>query len=282
MQRKASSTTCPGNQYLPMEQGFGTRYLLKLCSLFFLPLFLLLSLQLALSTLAAAQSTGVLYEPEPPADASYIRVIYLGQQDQVDVLIDGKLRQASLQESQFSHYMVLPAGPHELVLQSRSGGKKAPALKLDVRAKRIQTLAFMNLQAQARSLSPIIFEDKSNTNRLKSTLTAYHLAPESGTVNIKTADGKTSVFHDLAPSTSHSLAVNPVSVELLVCPSNVQPAASLDCAPSGKGQARTSLAMERGDNYSLLLATEANPALRAGSGLRARVSKNTLEPGFSK
>ncbi|MBC3920995.1 alginate O-acetyltransferase AlgF [Undibacterium sp. CY18W] len=225
---------------------------------------------------ATAQSTGALYEPEPPADASYIRVIYLGQQDQVDVLIDGKIRQTSLQESQFSHYMVLPAGPHELILQSRTGSKKAQTLKLDVRAKRIQTLAFMHLQAQTTTLTPVIFEDRSNSNRLKSTLTAYHLAPESGTVNIKTADGKTSVFRDLAPSTSYSLAVNPVSVELLVCPLNERPATSVDCAPSGKGQARTPLAMERGDNYSLLLSTEAH------SDLRARVSKNTLEPGFSR
>lgn len=232
-----------------------------------------ISLSLAMHGSSLAQSTGVLYEPEPPANAAYVRIVHLSPHEQVDVLVDGKIRQSGLQQGQFGDYMVLHSGQHELQLRSRLSSKKITATRLDIRASQVLTLGFGNLQT---SLTPQIFEDKTGQNRMKANLTVYHLADKLGQVNISTADGKTSVFRALAAAGSQTLAVNPIKVELLVCPSASQPAGTGDCSSPDTQQAKAALVLERGDNYSLLLSTDAN------SVLQARVSKNTLETRAGK
>ncbi|MFZ6747121.1 DUF4397 domain-containing protein [Undibacterium sp. JH2W] len=217
---------------------------------------------------ASAQSTGVLYEPEPPADAAYIRIIHLKQQEQVDLLVDGKIRLSGLKEGQFSDYMILRSGPHELQLQSHATAKKMSTTRIDVRPAQVLTLAFGNLQTQQ---VPQTFEDKISLNRMKANITVYHLAGTLGALDINTADGKTSVFHAIPPLSSHTLAVNPIKVELLACPSARQTNGSSDCSNPALQQARAALVLERGDNYSLLLSLDAH------SALQARVSKNNVE-----
>lgn len=45
------------------------------------------------SLAAGAQSTGLLFDPEPPADSAYVRVIHAGREGAVDVLsADGNTR----------------------------------------------------------------------------------------------------------------------------------------------------------------------------------------------
>lgn len=230
-------------------------------------------LSLAMHGSSSAQSTGVLYEPEPPADAAYVRIIHLNPNEKIDVLVDGKIRQSGLKQGQFGDYLILRSGPHEVQLQTHQTSKKITTTRLEVRAAQVLTLAFVDMQKQA---TPNIFDDKTDLNRMKARLTVYHLADKLGPVNISTADGKTNVFRALAPSSSHTLAVNPIKVELLACPSASQPAGTGDCSSPALQQARAALVLERGDNYSLLLTVDAN------SGLQARVTKNTLESRTAK
>ncbi|MFZ6876176.1 DUF4397 domain-containing protein [Undibacterium sp. Di27W] len=213
-----------------------------------------------------AQLTGVLYDPEPPADAAYVRIIHLTPNEQLDVLVDGKPRQAGIREGKFGDYMVLRAGPHELQLLSQPKAKIIATTRIDVRPAQVLTLAYTIPQS-----APQIFEDKTGLNRMKANITVYHLADKSGEFNISTADGKTSVFRALAPLSSHALAVNPIKVELLACPFANQPAGKGDCSSPAAQQARVALVLERGDNYSLLLTLDAH------SVLQVRVSKNAVE-----
>lgn len=230
-------------------------------------------LSLAMPGTSAAQSTGVLYEPEPPADAAYVRIVHLNPNEKIDVLVDGKMRQSGLKQGQFGDYLILRSGPHEIQLQAHQASKKITASRLEVGAAQVVTLAFVDMQKQVK---PIVFDDKADLNRMKARLTVYHLADKLGPVNISTADGKTNVFRALAPSSSHSLAVNPIKVELLTCPSANQPAGMGECSSPALQQARAALVLERGDNYSLLLTMDAN------SALQARFTKNTLESRAAK
>jgi len=232
-----------------------------------------ISLGLTIHGSGIAQATGVLYEPEPPANAAYVRIVHLSPQEQIDVLVDGNIRQSGLRQGQFGDYMILNSGQHELQLRSRLSSKKITATRLEIRAAQVLTLGFGNLQT---SLVPQIFEDKTGQNRMKANLTVYHLADKLGPVNISTADGKTSVFRALTPSGSQTLAANPIKVELLACPAASQPAGTGNCSSPDTQQAKAALVLERGDNYSLLLSTDAN------SALQARVSKNTLESRAGK
>ena len=230
-------------------------------------------LGLAMPGSSSAQSTGVLYEPEPPADAAYVRIVHLNPNEKIDVLVDGKIRQSGLKQGQFGDYLILRSGSHEIQLQAHQTSKKITAARLEVRAAQVVTLAFVDMQKQA---TPTIFDDTADLNRMKARLTVYHLADKLGPVNISTADGKANVFRALAPSGSHTLAVNPIKVELLACPSANQPSGMGDCSSPALQQARTGLVLERGDSYSLLLTMDAH------SALQARFTKNTLESRAAK
>ena len=67
-----------------------------------------------------AQATGLLYDPEPPANSAYARVIQAAGLGLVDVLVDGKPRVRRLAEGSASDYLVLAAGIHKVAL-SRAG-----------------------------------------------------------------------------------------------------------------------------------------------------------------
>ena len=218
-----------------------------------------------------AQSTGVLYEAEPPADASYVRLVHLARQDPLDVLVDGKLHQASLPDAQLGDYMILKAGKHQISLRAhgpeKNSAKPYATYQLELRPARAITLAFVNDQS-----APQVFEDKSNSNRLKAGLTVYHLATQAGVLNINTADGKTQVFPALQAGSSKHLAVNPIKIALAICKAESSVGNTSNCPSQGAGQAQVTLTMEAAENYSLLLTTDSKAKLKAS------VFKNTLEP----
>ena len=101
------------------------------------------------------------------------------------------------------------------------------------------TVAFTTLLSDA---VPIFFEDKANSNKLKSMLAVYNLDSKSGPLDLLTADGNTKVFVGVAHGTPASIQVNPISVELIAAkPGDKTPLA------------RTSLAMTQGGTYSIFL-----------------------------
>jgi len=194
---------------------------------------------LCLSPAAHSQPTGLLYDPEPPADSGYVRVIHTGRSDAMDVSVDGGIRVRSLPSNKFSDYLVLKAGKHALSIHP--AGKPAARLPttIDVAAGRALTLA---LTALGSDKAPIVLEDKLSSNKLKAQLAIYHLDGNAGALNILTADGKTQVFSNANFGTTASVQVNPISVDLIAAR-----------AGEKTPQARTSFSMTQGDSYSLLI-----------------------------
>lgn len=215
------------------------------------------SLLICLNPVASAQPTGLLYDPEPPVDSAYVRIILASREGVVDVFVDGRPRIRKLEAGAASEYMVLAAGKHTLALHPQ--GKSAAFLEtpLEVVRGRAMTVAFPALGADA---APAIFEDKANTNKLKALLAVYHLDAKAGPLDVLTADGGTRVFSDVAYGASRSIQVNPISIDMIATKVD-------DKVP----QARTSLAMTQGGTYSVLLL--------AGKGgkLTARAVQNKIE-----
>lgn len=188
---------------------------------------------------AGAQSTGLLYDPEPPADSAYVRVVNVGRDSAVDVLVDGKARLRNLAGGEAGDYLVLSAGKHTLALQPAGKSAIAVSTGVDVVSGRAMTVAFPALRNDTK---PLVFEDKANANKLKAVLTLYHLDPKAGPLDVLSADGATKVFGGIAPGASSSLSVNPISIELIAT------------KPGDKtALARTSVAMAQGGTYSILL-----------------------------
>lgn len=204
-----------------------------------------------------AQPTGLLYDPEPPADSAYVRIVLASRDGAIDVDVDGKPRIRKLASGEASDYLVLSAGKHTIVLHP--AGKPAIHLSttLEVVRGRAMTVAFTALRADS---APVVFEDKANANKLKALLAVYHLHTGAGAVDVLTADGTTKVFSGLAPGTSSSISVNPISIELIAAkPGEKTP------------QARVALAMAQGGTYSVLLLPD-----ESGKTV-ARASQNKIE-----
>ncbi len=202
----------------------------------------------------AGQQAGVLYDPQPPADSAYLRVLHLAGDNPLALSVDGKQRIARLAFAEPSDYLVLPQGRHTLRLQAGSTQWEQPA---DLAPGRAYTLA---LGPRGQGGRTVTFEDATSANRLKAMLTVYHLAWDAGPLDVTTADGSATVFGNLAPGSSRSVPVNPIEVELAVARSGEKAAL-----------AHGSLSMQRGGAYSLFIL----PA--KGSGVALRAVQNRTE-----
>ena len=215
------------------------------------------ALILSLTSLASAQPTGLLYDPEPPVDSAYVRVLLPSEGGKMSVHVDGKVRVAILDANQVSDYLVLPLGKHVVELRSIAKPQVTLSTSLDVIRGRAITLAFMATQSKAE---PIVFEDKTGTNKLKSMLSVYQLASSKQVVDIVSADGTTKVFTGLNFGTLNAVQVNPISIELIAIKTGEE-----------KPFARASLAMTQGSAYSVFLLT------KTGGGTFAQVVQNKTE-----
>lgn len=222
-----------------------------------IPRFLMAVLLLCLNLAASAQSTGVLYDPEPPADSAYVRVIVTSREASVDVIVDGHPRIRKLGGAEASDYMVLAAGKHTIALHPAGKATAYLSTTIDVVRGRAMTLAFTALQANT---VPVIFEDKANSNKLKALLVVYHLDAKAGPLDLLTADGNTKVFSSLAFGASSAIQVNPIAIELVAVKTGEK-----------TPKARTSLTMTQGGTYSVLLLPG------EGGTLLARTTQNKIE-----
>src|SRR5258706_14157942 len=210
----------------------------------------------ALATGAHAEKDGLLYDPQPPANSAYVRVVNAVPDSVIDVSVDAAARVRALATGEASDYLVLPAGKR--VLGVTHGAKGSPvSVTIDVAAGRALTVAFNSLRADA---PPWIFEDKANTNKLKAVVAVYYLAEKGAAVDVLTADGATRVFSGVRPGTSAGLSRNPINVDLIAME-----------AKSPEPLARASLAMAPGGTYSVLLFPG------AGGRLSVRALHNKVE-----
>jgi alginate O-acetyltransferase complex protein AlgF len=225
-----------------------------------LRLFLLMTfttLLVCLSLAAHAQPAGLLYDPEPPVDSAYVRVIFASRDGPVDIMIDGRPRIRNLGVGEFSDYLVLNAGKHTMSIHPAGKSVAHLSTPIEVIRGRAMTIAFATLKTGA---TPIVFEDKANTNKLKVQLAVYHLSDQAGPLDILTSDGNTKVFSGVIFGASTSLQVNPISIELIAAKGGDKIA-----------QARTSLSMAQGGTYSILLSSG------EGGKLLARTTQNKIE-----
>ncbi|WP_168224673.1 DUF4397 domain-containing protein [Rhodoferax aquaticus] len=193
--------------------------------------------------LAFAQPAGTLYDPEPPADSAYVRVLHsVKGAAAIDVVVDGKARATKLNFGQVGDYMVLSAGKHTIALHPASKDSALVTFGLDVVRGKSLTLSF---PAHKTGTVPIVFEDKSSTNKLKAMLTVYQLDAQTPSVDVMTADGNTKVFSALGYGTSMAIQVNPIAVELVA-------------AKAGDKQAKTKVPLEmaQGGAYSVFLMSD--------------------------
>lgn len=193
------------------------------------------------ATVAGAQPAGLLYDPEPPVDSAYVRVINAAAAGTVDVRIDGRSRIQKLGAGEASEYMVMTAGKHAIALHAPGKQEAQLTTNLDVVKGRATTVAFLTLKGDHE---PIVFEDKANTNKLKALLSVYHLAAKVGPLDVLSIDGKTKAFSNITFGTSAAIPVNPISIELIATKLG-------ETTP----QATTSIAMSQGGTYSVLLLT---------------------------
>lgn len=202
-----------------------------------------------------AQTQPGLYDPEPPANSAYVRLIHTTNDGPLEVLVDGKPRITALARGTASDYMVLPAGNHQLDI--RQGGKAKLTLPLEAQGAHAVTLALQSLAANSK---PLVFEDKTIANKLKATLTVYHLHPSFENVDIVTGDGKLTVFPALAAGGTAVRAVNPIDIELVAQKSGNQ-----------LQVARTKLGLTQGGSYSVFLLPD------SGSKMTAFSQQNKVE-----
>lgn len=103
-----------------------------------------------------AQSPG-LYDPQPPANAAYVRVLVGGSQA-VDVLIDQQAKASKVPAARPSSYMLVSPGAHQLTI--RAGGNRVH-VPLNVVPSRFFTVLLSEVQADAK---PVVTARNATTN----------------------------------------------------------------------------------------------------------------------
>jgi alginate O-acetyltransferase complex protein AlgF len=200
-----------------------------------------------------AQQAGLLYDPEPPLDSAYVRIIVASREGPVDVVVDGRQRLQKLASGEASEFMVLSAGAHTIALHPAGKSTATLSTQLDVAKGRALTVAFPTLKANT---APLLIEDKTNSNKLKALLAIYHLDSKTGTIDILTADGATKVLSNITPGSAATIQVNPIEVQLIAVKTGEKSAL-----------AKTSLKMTQGGTYSVFLMSGESGKMIAKVGL---------------
>ena len=150
----------------------------------------LFSLSLLATATAFAQDTG-LYAPAPPANSAFVRVL------NVPAATLGS--SAVTADKAASPYVIIPQGTFNAKVGAVSGPLKVEAGK------------FYSVVSSGGKLA--LLTDQAADNRAKALLTVYNLS-KAPSLDLKTADGKTTVVKDVKPGSSGSRAVNGITVDL--------------------------------------------------------------------
>jgi len=173
---------------------------------------------IALSSVAFAQAG--LYEPAPPANSAFVRVLNAPTATLGDKTV-------SAEKNAASPYVVIPQGDFTAKLGTLTGKLKVEAGK------------FYSVIQNGSKL--VLLTDPSADNRAKALLVIYNLS-KNASIDLKTADGKTAVVSGVKPGESGNRAVNGITVDL--------------AAFSGDKALGTlkGVKLERGNAYALVLA----------------------------
>lgn len=145
----------------------------------------------ALSFISLAAAQEGLYDPAPPANSAFVRMV-----NAPAATLGGKAITA--QPAAASAYVVIPQGTVAAKVGAVSGTFKVEAGK------------FYSVVSSGGKLA--LLTDEAASNRAKALLTVYNLSKTP--VDLKTADGKTTVVTAVKPGASGSRAVNGITVDL--------------------------------------------------------------------
>jgi len=151
---------------------------------------LLLPLALLLSFSALAQEG--LYDAAPPVDSAFVRVL-----NAPTATLGTKA--VTAEKGAASAYVVIPQGQVAAKLGATAG-------KLNLEAGKFYSV----IQAGGKL---VLLTDQAADNRAKALLTIYNLSKVAN-IDLKTADGKTTVIAGVKPGESGNRAVNGITVEL--------------------------------------------------------------------
>jgi hypothetical protein len=193
---------------------------------------------LILSSITNATGNEELYDPEPPINSSYLRLIQVGSTDTYEVLIDGKKKYHDLKAGSVSEYYVVSPGSHRVQLKNKSNPNKDIKASLSILPGYFFTYAFINYSKNSKE---VLFTDQPNSNQLKSQLTAYNLSKSIDQFSLETSEGKISIFQGISQGSSKSITVNPIDISVSLIDS------------SASNRLRLSLYLEAGKSFSLFL-----------------------------
>lgn len=199
---------------------------------------------------AWAQQAPSLYDPEPPANSAYVRVILASPGKPMQLSLASQPRKQTITFGEISEYRVLPAGKHRLELHE---GKSHLQADIVAPAGKAMTLVFTSRNPADK---PLQFNDQANTNKLKSVLTVYQLAQGNSSFDIIAGAKGLTVFSGLTQGSMNSRVVNPLSIDF-----------SLTAAGNRDRLSTAPLSMDFGGTYSLLVITgpDGKPQLRASA-----------------
>ncbi len=191
---------------------------------------LLVLLAAALAGPAQAQ----LYAREAPPNSAYVRAFNNTGNSGVNVKIGDKAQPALLPYTAGGYIFLSPA-EYEI--------------KVGPHSKTVPLEANHFYTAVESSNGIVMFELSGVLNRLKSMIAIFNLLPGT-TFSLKTADGKATVFENLAPGASAQREINPLKLNLAIFKGDQ----ALGTAPP--------VALDRGKVFSLFVSgSESSPVL---------------------
>jgi len=191
-----------------------------------------------LSPITFAADNRELYDPEPPLNSSFLRLIQVGSNDTYEVLIDGIKKNQVLKAGNVTDYFVVSSGIHRIQLKNQSNPSKDIKSSLTIMPGYFFTYAFINYTENSKK---VLFKDLANINQMKSQLSAYNLTKLIDKFDLETSEGKISIFKDINQGSSISIAVNPINISVSLIDSYAT------------NRLRLSLNLQAGKSFSLFL-----------------------------
>jgi len=168
-----------------------------------MPWFLVLFLAVVFGSASAEDEEG-LYEPAPPPNAAFVRILHARPALDVVTARVGQMEYGSLRYTEASPYRVVLQGERQVVVSNFMNAS------LEVVAGSFYTVALIPDGDSGRLL---IIADTANTSRARALVTLYNFTTIPA-VDLKTSDAVTTVLQQVAPNSSSSLIVNPITVTL--------------------------------------------------------------------
>jgi alginate O-acetyltransferase complex protein AlgF len=157
---------------------------------------------LVLGWTGAEAQDAALYDPAPPPNSSFVRIIDARGEGNLQATIGNV--SVTVPETGVSPYVVVPAGEQDVTLSSDAG-------KVTVDAGKYYTIAFF----VGGSPAPALLEDEVLDNPAKSGVYLYNFSDEPS-VKLFAPQPNVAVVDDIKPGASAFRAVNAVTVDLAV------------------------------------------------------------------